>query len=137
MDVLIRGLQLWRMKQSGGKKPCGDSFVCCMYLNTHTCSTHQLTQNQVDKVLKQMLIINLSRAFGYWSVAVCCTFPRLIFSSFFTVDPALLKNFKCNGISLVSTFAVVYIFSSGFRLWVDSCRHLSGLALLPFFSVVS
>lgn len=55
------------------------SCVACIG-TSHTYSTHKLTSNQVDKALKQMLIINLSHVFGYWSVAVCCTFPRLIFS---------------------------------------------------------
>lgn len=50
------------------------------YICTHT-RTHKLPQNTVEKVLKQTLVINLSHAFGHWSV-VCSTFPRLLFLFF-------------------------------------------------------
>lgn len=73
-----RGLQFWLAKQNGGKKACCDSFVCRMHLNLRT-HAHKLAQNTVDKVFKQTLIVNLSLAFGYWSVH----FPDLSSLPFF------------------------------------------------------
>lgn len=81
-----------------------------------------------------MLIINLSQAFGYWSV-VCSTFPRLIFSSLFFIR--FHFYLKTSNVMVYQLSELKCIFSCGIRVWMNSCWHLSSLARLAFFTVVS